>query len=92
MNITCHSKIAGLKRLRDLPTDLLKPQHINDFSTAIKSKLLDRESRFGKEYLKLLVNEIKINGDEAEISGSYAALAGIIAEKKWHHESAHFCI
>ena len=43
---------------------------------------LDRESRFGKEYLKLLVNEIKINGDEAEISDSYAILAGVIAETK----------
>ena len=75
-------EIAGLKRQRDLPTDLLKPQHIHAFTTAIRSKLLDRESRFGKEYLKLLVNEIRINGDEAQITGSYAALAGAIAETK----------
>ena len=71
---------AGLKRQRDVPTDLLKPQHIHAFTTAIRTKLLDRESRFGKEYLKLLVNEIRINGNEAEISGSYAVLAGAIAE------------
>ena len=75
-------EIAGLKRQRDLPTDLLKPQHISAFSKALRSKLLDRESRFGKEYLKLLVNEIRINGDEAQITGSYAALAGAIAETK----------
>ena len=75
-------EIAGLKRQRDLPTDLLKPQNINAFSTALRSKLLDRSSRFGKEYLKLLVNEIRIEGDEAQISGSYAALAGAIAETK----------
>ena len=73
-------EIAGLKRQRDLPTDLLKPQHINAFSKALRSKLLDRESQFGKEYLKLLVNEIRINGNEAQISGSYAVLAGAIAE------------
>ena len=75
-------EIAGLKRQRDLPSDLLKPQHIKAFSTALRSKLLDRESRFGKEYLKLLVNEITIKGDEAEISGSYAVLAGAIADIK----------
>ncbi len=75
-------EIAGLKRQRNLPTDLLKPQNINAFSTALRSKLLDRNSRFGKEYLKLLVNEIRIKGDEAEISGSYAVLAGAIAETK----------
>ena len=75
-------EIAGLKRQRDLPTNLLKPQNINAFSTALRSKLLDRTSKFGKEYLKLLVNEIRINGNEAEISGSYAALAGAITETK----------
>ena len=56
--------------------------NINALSRALRSKLLDRESRFGKEYLKLLVNEIRINGDEAQISGSYAVLAGAIAEIK----------
>lgn len=75
-------EIAGLKRQHELPTDLLKPQYIKAFSTALRSKLLDRESKFGKEYLKLLVNEIRINGNEAEISGSYAVLAGAIAETK----------
>ena len=75
-------EIAGLKRQRNIPTDLMKPQNINAFSTALRSKLLDRSSRFGKEYLKLLVNEIRINGNEAEISGSYAVLAGAIAETK----------
>ena len=75
-------EIAGLKRQRDLPTYLLKPQNINAFSTALRSKLLNRSSRFGKEYLKLLVNEIRINGNEAEISGSYAVLAGAIVETK----------
>jgi len=48
----------------------------------LRSKLLDRNSKFGKEYLKLLVNEIRIEGNEAQISGSYAALAGAIAETK----------
>ena len=68
-------EIASLKRQKEMPTDLLKPQHIQAFSTALRAKLLDRSSRFGKDYLKLLVNDIKIDGNEAQISGSYDALA-----------------
>ena len=75
-------EIASLKRQREMPTDLLKPQHIKAFSKALRAKLLDRNSRFGKDYLKLLVNEIKIVGNEAHISGSYDALAYAIAETK----------
>ena len=75
-------EIAGLKRQREMPTNLLKPQNIDAFSKAIRSKLLDRSSRFGKDYLNLLVNEIKIDGNEAHISGSYNALASAIAETK----------
>lgn len=73
-------EIASLKRQREMPTDILKPQHINVISTALRSGLLDRSSRFGKDYLKLLVNEIKIEGNEAHISGSYDAPAYAIAE------------
>ena len=53
---------------------------IHAFARALQSKLLDCESRIGKEYLKLLINEISINGNEVQISGSYAVLAGVIAE------------
>jgi site-specific DNA recombinase len=75
-------EIAGLKRQREMPTNLLKTQNIDAFSKAIRSKLLDRSSRFGKDYLNLLVNEIKIDGNEAHISGSYNALASAVAETK----------
>jgi len=44
---------------------------------------LDRNSSFGKDYLKVLVKEIKVNGNLAEVTGSYGALAGaIIGTKK----------
>ncbi|MDP1658312.1 MAG: hypothetical protein Q8L73_03045 [Methylotenera sp.] len=75
-------EIASLKRQREMPTDILKPQHISAFSNALRSRLLDRSSRFGKDYLKLLVNEIRIEGNEAHISGSYDALAYAVAETK----------
>ncbi len=75
-------EIAGLKRQREMPTDILKAQHINAFSTALRKKLLDRNSRFGKDYLKLLVNEIRIDGNEAQITGSYGAFAAAVSQIK----------
>lgn len=75
-------EIAGLKRKQDMPSDLLKPENINAFSKVLRSKLLDRESKFGKDYLKVLVKEIIVDGNEAEITGSYAALAGAIMGTK----------
>ncbi|MGO9446065.1 MAG: recombinase family protein [Thiobacillaceae bacterium] len=75
-------EVASLKRQKDIPLDLLKPQQISAFSKALRAKLVDRESGFGKEYLKLLVSEIRIEGKEAKITGSYAALASAVAESK----------
>jgi hypothetical protein len=68
---------------------LLKPENIIAFSKVLRSKLLDRESKFGKDYLKVLVKGIRVDGKEAEIIGSYAALAGVIMETK---NSTLFCI
>ncbi len=75
-------EIAGLKRQQEMPTDILKPAYINQFTTVLKTKLLDRESNFGKQYLKVLISDITVTGKEAQISGSYGTLAGAIAETK----------
>jgi site-specific DNA recombinase len=75
-------EIAKLKRTQEMPKDLLKPENIEVFSKVIRSKLLDKESKFAKDYLKALVSEIKVNGKEAEISGSYGALAGVMMGTK----------
>jgi site-specific DNA recombinase len=75
-------EIAALKRQREVPLDQLKDSQVEPFSNALRSKLLDRDSRFGKEYLKLLVSEIRVEGNEAQITGSYAALGAMIAETK----------
>ncbi|MDR3581014.1 MAG: hypothetical protein P4L44_13720, partial [Oryzomonas sp.] len=41
--------------------------------------LCDRASNFGKEYLKLLVDEIRVDKKEVHLSGSYSALAGALS-------------
>ncbi len=73
--------IASYKRKQEMPLDLLKSKNIDAFSAALRNKLLDRESNFGKSYLRLLVSEIKVEGKEATITGSYAALATAMSEK-----------
>jgi len=45
-------------------------------------KLLDKGSHFGKEYLKLLVDDMQVQGREIKVRGGYSALAMAKAEKK----------
>jgi hypothetical protein len=71
---------AGYRRQQKLPD--IKQNQLTAFTKALRTKLLDRKSGFGKEYLKLLVSEIRIKGNQAEITGSYSALAHAIDESK----------
>ncbi len=71
---------AGYRRQQKLPN--IKQNQLEAFTKALRSKLLGRSSGFGKEYLKLLVSGIRINGHQAEITGSYSALAHAIDESK----------
>jgi len=41
---------------------------------------LDRASNFGKEYLKLLVNEIREDKKEVHLTGSFSALASALSK------------
>jgi hypothetical protein len=73
-------EIAGQRRQQQVPE--IKQNQLTAFTTALRSKLLDRTSGFGKEYLKLLVSEIRVKGNQAEITGSYSALSCAVAEMK----------
>jgi len=73
-------EIAGYRRQQLLPN--IKQNQLTAFTKALRSRLVDRSSSFGKEYLKLLVSEIRIKGNLAEITGSYSALAHAVAESK----------
>jgi site-specific DNA recombinase len=74
--------IAGLRREKELPLDKIKPGHVNAFCSALKIKLQDKSSGLGKEYLKLLVDEIRVDGNKVCVRGSHAALAAAITGKK----------
>ena len=66
-------EIAGFRRRQALPD--IKPRQVDLFCKALRMKLLDRSSGFSKEYLRRLVSEIRLTGNQAEITGSKAALA-----------------
>ncbi len=71
-------ELASLKRQKEMPLKKLGKKHIAAFCSALKEKLCDKASNFGKEYLKLLVDEIRVVKKEVHLSGSYSALAGAL--------------
>jgi site-specific DNA recombinase len=71
-------QVAGFRQQQQLPE--IKQNQLEAFTKALRNRLLDRSSGFGKEYLKLLVNEIRIKDNQAEITGSYSALAHAVTE------------
>ncbi|WP_374045161.1 recombinase family protein [Geobacter sp. AOG1] len=72
------TEMAGLRRQKELPLAQLGRKHVNAFCSALKDKLRDKGSNFGKEYLKLLVDEIRVDKKEVRLTGSYCSLAGAL--------------
>ena len=75
-------EMGRIKQGQDIPLNTLSPKHIEAFSKSLRNRLFDKGSRFGKSYLKLLVDEVRINGNEAVIKGSHAAMANAVMEAK----------
>jgi site-specific DNA recombinase len=74
------TRIAGLKRRKTLPLDDINPGLIEAFSRVLRNKLQDPASRFGRDYLNLLIKEIRVAGNQATVTGSHAAVAQAIAQ------------
>ena len=51
------------------------------FTRVLRSKLLGNKA-FAKQYLRVLVTEIRVEGEQLRVSGSNAALAQAIAQTK----------
>lgn len=74
------SKISRFGRRRALPE--FRSGQVTNFCKALREKLLDRSSGFGKAYLTCLVSEIKVTDADVVVSGSKEKLAAAIAETK----------
>ena len=68
-------QLSGIKRQQQLPIKSITNRHINAFCAALKKRFNDSDSGFGKGYIRLLVDEIRIENNHAVMKGSHEALA-----------------
>ncbi len=75
-------EIAKVKQQSSIPKNLLSHKNVEAFTKTLRAKLLDRNSKLAKDYLRFLIEKITVKGKEVEISGSYEALATAVAQTK----------
>jgi site-specific DNA recombinase len=75
-------EMARLRGKKEMPLKALSTKHVDSFCSALKVKLKDRSSSLGKEYLRLLVDEIRVEGGEVVMKGRHTPIAGMIGGKK----------
>ena len=75
-------EIAEKKRQQEMPISQLGPKKIDASCKALKYRLQDKGTTFGKESLRLLVDEIKVYGNEVRLRGSYGAVARMLNKTK----------
>jgi site-specific DNA recombinase len=75
-------EIAGLRRLKQMPVDALGEKKVQAFTAALRERLIEKDRAFSKNYLKLLVDEIRYLDKQLVMKGSYAALARMVGETK----------
>lgn len=60
----------------------ITPEIIERFCLALRDKLRDKGSKFGKAYLKLLIEEIRVEGRQIRITGRNAHLTEMLQKTK----------
>ena len=73
---------AALRDKWEVPLNKLTPGHLQKFTRALRMRLLDTTSGFCKAYLNLLVDEIRLDGNELHIKVSDRALARVVSLSK----------
>ena len=74
-------EMAAVKQQKELPEKLLKAPQAEAFARALK-KHLTVNRPFAKQYLHLLIDEIRYEGQTATMTGSYARLAEVVSDEK----------
>ena len=73
--------MGGLRRRADLPLKTIGARQVDTFARVLRGKLLGNKA-FAKQYLRLLVSEIRVEGEQLTVTGSNAALAQAVAQTK----------
>lgn len=75
-------ELAKSRRAPEIATEPLRASQIDKLSRMLKDKLLANETGVSKSYLNLLVDEIVVTDNTANVKGSYAALASTANAKE----------
>ena len=67
-------EIAKLDARKHQAMPKVRASSAQAFAKVLQSRLKDVRNGFGKAYLRILVDEIRLEGDELKIRGSYAKL------------------
>ena len=76
------TEIAGLRRLKQMPVDALGGKMVQAFTKVLRERLLEKDRTFSKNYLKLLVDEVRYLDKQLVMKGSYAVLVRMVGESK----------
>lgn len=74
--------MAGVRRKKEMPLAQITPKKIDAFCAAIKNRFVKNSGNLGKEYLRRLVEEVRVDGENLVVKGSYFALAGMLKRTK----------
>ena len=64
-----------------MPITRLSKKNVAVFCVALKDMLQDGTSQFGKQYLRLLLDDIRVIKKEVHLRGSHAALASALSSE-----------
>jgi len=73
-------QMAMLGRTLEIPTGWAGPRKVDAFAEGLRDLWTRGDVRFRQAYLRLLLDEVMVKGDEIHISGSKAVLATAVAQ------------
>ena len=74
-------QIGKLQDRRQLAVKKVSPAQVEAFCSVLSTHMADPTSGFGKAYLRMLVDEIRLDGNQLAIRGSYGKLADAIGSQ-----------
>ena len=72
--------IGRLRATQGPKIDMKSPRRVRAFSQAVRNRLFDTKSGFGKSYLNALVTDITVNAEGIVMRGSTESLAAAIGD------------
>ena len=72
------AKIEGAERSEAVMISRIDKTQVNAFTGMVQRKLMDRASKFPKDYLRLLVHEVVLTGNTVRLIGDSTSLASMV--------------